>query len=146
MNKAFVREPDADTRVLCPRCGTVGISVGSGPLDTHIRPDARARMQDAAWYCSHPSCEVAYFNLFELTVTLSELQAPVYPYDVDAPICGCFGFGYDDVEADARDGQPIRIRKLLARSQSPEARCQTLAVDGQCCIRMVQKLYMQLHR
>ncbi len=144
MNKAFVREPDADSRVLCPRCGTVGIPVGSGPLDTHIRPEARARMQDAAWYCSQPSCEVAYFNLFELTVTLGELLAPVYPYDVDAPICGCFGFSYDDVEADVRDGQPVRIRKLLAQSQSPEAHCQTLAVDGQCCIREVQKLYMKL--
>ena len=146
MNKAFVREPDADTRVLCPRCGTGGTPVGSGPLDTHLRPEARTRMQDAAWYCSHSSCEVAYFNLFELTVMLSELQAAVYPYDVDAPICACFGFRYDDVEADIRDGQPIRIRKLLARSQSPEARCQTLAVDGQCCIREVQKLYMKLRQ
>ena len=103
-------------------------------------------MQDAAWYCSHPSCEVAYFNLFELTVTLGELRTSVYPCDVDAPICACFGFRYDDVEADIRDGQPVRIRKLLAQSQSPEARCPTLAVDGQCCIREVQKLYLKLRQ
>jgi hypothetical protein len=144
MNKAFVREPDADERVLCPRCGTLGIAVGRGPLDNHVRPEARGRMQDSAWYCAHPSCEVAYFNLFESTILKSELRAPVYPADVDAPICACFGFKYDDVEADVRNGQPTRIRALLAKSQSEDAHCQTLAVDGQCCLREVQKLYMKL--
>jgi hypothetical protein len=87
---------------------------------------------------------VAYFNAMEQTVLVSELKAPVYPRDIDAPICACFGFGYDDVEADVRDGQPTRIRQLLARSQSSEAQCRTLAVDGLCCMREVQRLFMKL--
>lgn len=144
MNKAFVREPDADGRVLCPRCRTAGTAVGIGPLDTHIRTESRSRMQDSAWYCSNLQCEVAYFSLFEQIITLGELRATVYPYEIDAPICACFGFCYDDIDADLREGQPTRVRELIKRSQSSEARCQSLAVDGQCCIREVQKLYLKL--
>ena len=62
MNKAFVREPEFDGRLYCPHCGTLGIAVGVGPLDTHIGPDARAKVGDAAWYCPYRQCEVAYFN------------------------------------------------------------------------------------
>jgi len=145
MNKAFVREPDADGRVLCPRCGTPGTAVGTGPLDTHVQASLRSRMGDSASYCSHTACEVAYFNMFEQCVLVNDLRSPVYPYDIDAPICACFGLTWDDVDADARDDAPLRIRQLLTKSKSSEARCQLLAVDGQCCIREVQQLYMKLH-
>ncbi len=144
MNKAFVREPDSDGRLYCPRCGALGIAVGSGPLDRFLRPEARAKLQDAAWFCGFPRCEVVYFNQFDTVVTIEDLSAPVYPKDLDAPLCACFGFTYDDVEADIRDGQPSRIRALLAKSQSPAARCQELAADGRCCMATVQELYMRL--
>jgi len=146
MNKAFVREPDADGRVLCPRCGSLGISVGTGPLDMHIQESVRSRLPDSAWYCRHADCEVAYFNMFEQCVLVSELRAPVYPYDLDAPICACFGLTWNDVDADSTDEAPLRIRELLRKSKSPEAMCQRLAIDGQCCIREVQQLYMKLSK
>jgi CopZ-like zinc binding protein len=144
MNKAFVREPDDDGRAYCPRCKSLGVPVESGPLDTHIRAESRGKIRDAAWFCGFPRCEVAYFNQFDAVVTMDELKAPVYPYDPDAPICACFGLTYDDVEADVRDVTPARIRALLAKSKSPDARCQTLAADGRCCMSAVQELYMRL--
>lgn len=144
MNKAFVREPEDDGRAYCARCGALGRPVESGPLDTHIRPEARHKMTDAAWFCGFPRCDVAYFNLFGAVVLMDELNAPVYPYDPNAPICACFGLTYDDVEADIRDGQPTRVRDLLAKSKSPEARCHVLAADGNCCMGAVQELYMRL--
>ena len=82
--------------------------------------------------------------MFEQTVRAVELLTPVYPYDPNAPICACFGFTLQDVEDDADESQPLRIRALLTRSQSPEARCQAVAVDGRCCMREVQRLYMKL--
>ena len=144
MNKAFVREPEFDGRAYCPRCETVGTAVDAGPLDTHIRPEFRAKMHDSAWYCAFAGCEVAYFNLLETVVVMDELSAPIYPDDLDAPLCACFGFCYEDVEADVCDNKPTRIRELLAKSQSSDARCQTLAVDGRCCMSEVQKLYLKL--
>jgi hypothetical protein len=87
---------------------------------------------------------VAYFNLFEAVVTTDELARPVYPHDLDAPMCACFGLNYDDVEADVRDGTPTRIRELLVKSKSPQAQCEALAADGRCCMGAVQELYMRL--
>lgn len=144
MNKAFVREPEDDGRAYCPRCRSLGISVESGPLDTHIQPSSRSKMRDSAWFCGFPRCVVAYFNQFDAIVTIDELRGPVYPKEFDAPICACFGFSYDDVVADANDTQPTRIRSLLAKSKTPEARCHTLAPDGRCCMSAVQELYMRL--
>jgi len=144
MNKAFVKEPEFDGRAFCPNCGNLGIPVESEPLDTHIREESRSKMLDSAWFCNFPRCEVAYFNLFEAVVLMNELKAPVYPYDPDAPICACFGLTYDDVEDDIHEGTPTRIRELLAKSKSPEARCHAVAADGRCCMSAVQELYMRM--
>lgn len=144
MNKAFVREPDFDGRAYCPRCGALGLPVEHGPLDRHIRPESRNKLGDTAWHCGFFRCEVAYFNLFDAVVLIDELAAPIYPYDLDAPMCACFGFAYADVEADVAAGRPTRIRDLLAKSQSTAARCQELAPDGRCCMLAVQELYMRL--
>jgi hypothetical protein len=144
MNKAFVREPEDDGRAYCPRCKSLSVEVGPEPLDTHVRPDARGKLRDRAWFCNFARCDVAYFNDFDAVVTVDELNAPVYPKDPDAPICACFGFTYDDVVADARDEKPLRIRALLAKSKSPEARCRAAAPDGRCCMTAVQELYMRL--
>jgi hypothetical protein len=144
VNKAFVREPEDDGRAYCPRCKSLGLPVMDGPLDTHIRPEFRSKLQHDAWFCSFPRCEVAYFNDFETVVTMDELKTPVYPYDPNAPICACFGFTYDDVEADVKDGTPTRSRELLAKTKSADAQCQSLAADGRCCMSAVQELYMRL--
>lgn len=143
MNKAFVREPEFDGRAYCPRCGALGVSVGRRVLDEQISEAARQTLGESAWFCAFPRCEVAYFDLFEAFVPVANLKRSVYPKDPDAPVCACFGFTLDEIEADVRDGTPTRIRELLARSRSPEARCQTAAADGQCCMREVQRVYLK---
>jgi hypothetical protein len=144
MNKAFVREPDDDGRQLCPRCGSIGVPVDAVVLDAHIRPTARSKMLHDAWFCSFPRCHVVYYNQFDSVVTTDELFRPVYPKDGDAPICACFGFTYDDVAADVAAGTPTRIRELLARAKSSEARCSSTAADGRSCVGAIQELYMKL--
>lgn len=144
MNKAFVREPEDDGRAFCPRCGTLGAPVTRGPLDTHIRPESRAKMLDAAWHCGFHRCGVAYFNQFGAVVMMDELKAPTYPYDANAPICACFGLTYDDVVADVDDETPKRIREVLAKSKAGDSQCHTLAADGRSCMGAVQELYMRL--
>jgi hypothetical protein len=144
MNKAFVHEPEDDGRAYCPRCGSLGIPVAAEPLDAHIQPEFRAKLQEFAWFCNFPRCDVAYFNKFETVVTTDALKAPVYPKDYSASLCACFGFSYEDVESDVREGVPSRIRQLLAKSKSSEARCNALAADGRCCMAAVQELYMRL--
>jgi hypothetical protein len=146
MNKAFVREAEFDGRAYCPRCGSQGTAVGSATLDALVQPTARLRLQDSAYYCGFSRCDVAYFSLLESVVLVEELTVSRYPYDLDAPICPCFGFTYDEIVADVSDGVPTRIRGLLVKSQSPDAQCQTKTLDGQCCMAEVQKLYMRLRQ
>ncbi|MCH8044742.1 MAG: hypothetical protein IID44_13600 [Planctomycetes bacterium] len=143
MNKAFVREPEFNGRAYCPRCESLGTPVGEATLDRHVQEQPRSRMGDSAWFCDFPRCDVAYFNLFEQFVTVDELQRAVYPKDAAAPICVCFGFTTEDIDADVRAAAPSRIRELLAKSKSSEAQCAALAADGRCCMREIQRLYMK---
>ena len=144
MNKAFVREPEAEERVYCPQCGTLGVPVEHSVLDRRIVPAARQKVGDAAWFCGLSQCDATYFNTFGAVVLVAELSEAVYPKDLDAPLCGCFPFFYDDVAADVEEGAPTRTRQLLAKSKSSEARCHELAADGRCCLGTVQALYMKL--
>jgi hypothetical protein len=143
MNKAFVREPEFDGRAYCPHCRSLGIEVNNATLDRHIHQQSRSRMGDSAWFCEYARCDVVYFDLFEQFVAVDQLQGTVYPKDPAAPICACFGFTLEDIEADVGDGTPTRIRELLAKSKSSEAQCLTLAADSRCCMREVQRLYMR---
>ena len=143
MNKAFVREPEFDGRAYCPRCGSLGTPVSNETLDHHVQKQTRPRMGESAWFCDFARCDVAYFDLFERSVAVNELQSTVYPKDAASPICACFGFTLEEIEADVHEGTPTRIRELLAKSKSDEAQCQTLAADGRCCVREVRRLYMR---
>jgi hypothetical protein len=142
MNKAFVREPDAD-EYLCPRCGAVGDTVPESAVSHFVSAEIRKQLADTAYFCATASCPVAYFDAMEGTVTADQLRQPIHPKDPSAPLCGCFGLSLDDVDADIAEGTPRRIRQLLEKSKSAEARCAEAAPSGRCCLPEVQRLYFK---
>lgn len=144
MNKAFVKEPEFDGRAYCPSCGQLGTQVQGVTLDAFLQSQARGDLGQDAWFCGFDRCDVAYFDLFESTVTTEHLVRSVYPMDVQAPICGCFGLKMSDIEADVAEGHPSRLRELSDRSKSEEAHCQTAAADGRCCMQEAQRIYFRL--
>lgn len=142
MNKAFTREPDAaDAR--CPRCGSPGAPVYRETLEAHLTPEARAHLNDLAFFCPFPRCDVVYFDLFDRVVEVSAVGTPVYPKNPDAPLCACFGLTCDDVEQDLREGGVTRTRACVEKAKSPAARCSVLSPSGQSCIAEVQRYYMK---
>jgi Zinc binding domain len=143
MNKAFVREPDT-TDVLCPKCGAAGVSVMRMTFEAHAPAAVRRPLAASVYFCTTPTCPVAYFDAFEATITADALVRPVYPKEPNAPLCPCFGLNLDDVEADVADGTPRRIRELLAKSKTDAARCEELSPTGRSCIPEVQKCYFKL--
>jgi len=143
MNKAFVREPDI-TDVLCPRCGSAGTTALRAAFEHHVPPEARRSLAATTYFCSTPSCPVAYFDAFEAIVPAEALSHAVYPKDPRAPLCACFGLTIDDVENDIADGTPTRIRELLAKSKTPAAHCDELSATGRSCIPDVQRCYFKL--
>ena len=143
MNKAFVREPEPDGRAFCPLCGAVGIAVDRTTMDHHIRADSRSKLGTDGWFCPSAVCDAAYFDLMERVVLVNQLQRPVYPKWLQAPICPCFGFTLDDLDAAIHRGSPASIRELLGKSKSSQAHCGLLAANGRCCMQEVQRLYIR---
>ncbi len=144
MNKAFIKESDGLEEILCPGCESRGVAVGSATLTQHVLPEFRGSLGDAAWFCRYAGCPVAYYNNWAGKVLVSQLRGPVYPKSPDAPLCSCFPFSMEQIEADAHEPVPRRIRELYAKSQGPEARCALLSPDGQCCLTEIQRLYFRL--
>lgn len=142
MNKAFIREPD-QTDDYCPRCGSKGEPVGSETLAAHLTEEQRGRIADPANFCPSPKCGAAYFDAFERVILAAELLKPVYPKDPDAPICACFGLTRQDIEQDVREGVVTRVKAVLERAKTAEARCSQTAANGQPCVAYVQKYYMR---
>ena len=142
MNKAFVREPD-QTADYCPRCGSKGQEVSRETIQTYL-PDGQApTVTDPANFCPSPKCDVVYFDAFERVIVAGDLNQPVYPKDPDAPICACFGLTRRDIEEDVREGVVTRVKAIIEKANSPEARCSQKAANGQPCIAYVQKYYLQ---
>ena len=142
MNKAFVREPD-QTADYCPRCGSKGQQVGRETIQSHLPDGKTPTVTDPANFCPSPQCDVVYFDAFERIIVTDDLRRSVYPKDTDAPICACFGLTRQDIEADVREGVVTRVKAILEKAKSPEARCSQMAANGQPCVAYVQKYYMQ---
>lgn len=142
MNKAFVRDPDM-TEERCPRCGAIGHSVQRTTVEAHVQTGCATRIAGVANFCPNPRCTVAYFDMFERTLTVDELLRPIYPKDPLAPICVCFGLTTADIAEDIAEGTNRRTRACVLRAQSDEAQCATKSPDGRSCIAEVQRYFLQ---
>jgi hypothetical protein len=105
--------------------------------------DRKATLADPANFCPLPTCDVVYFDSFERVIATGELVRSVYPKDPDAPICACFGLTRRDIEQDIREGVTTRVKAILEKGTSLEARCAVTLANGQSCVPYVQKYYMQ---
>jgi hypothetical protein len=117
--------------------------VGRETVQAFLPEGSVPTVADPANFCPSPQCDVVYFDAFERVILSAELIRTVYPKNPDAPICACFGLTRDDIEQDVREGVVTRVKALLAKAKTPEARCAELAANGRSCVADVQKCYMQ---
>jgi len=143
MNKAFLREPDDHGPLKCPACGSLGVAVERETWEAHVTDAAASGLATSAYFCPFPTCPVAYFDMFERQVRVDALRHPVYPKDPQAPICPCFGFTTDEIDADVSEGGVARTRSLVEKAKGPEARCRTMSPTGVSCVGEVQRYYMK---
>lgn len=143
MNKAFVKEVEGSGG-LCPRCGSLGLSVAAETLGAFVQPEKRLELAETGYFCEFPRCEVVYFDDYERFLTAAEVLRPVWPKDVDAPICGCFGLTADDVAQDVREGSVARVKAAVAQAKSKETHCLTRSATGRNCAAEIQRYYFKL--
>jgi hypothetical protein len=144
MNKAFTREPDEpDPR--CPGCDVPGQTVERNTVLAQVPADTAISLAESAFYCANPRCDVGYFDAYGNRIAARLLRHPSYPKDPSAPVCRCFGVTAQQIESDARAGDATGVRALIARAQSPAARCSELNPSGQCCVPQVQRIFLR-HR
>lgn len=142
MNKAFLREPDqAESR--CPACGSVGQNIGPHTLAAQLPEELRRRFAETAAFCRSENCPVVYFDDFGARVERTEIGHPIPIKDVEAPLCGCFGLTRDDIEQDIAEGVVTRTKAVVLKAQSADARCSTLAPNGQPCLADVQGYFVR---
>ena len=144
MNKAFVREPDDTGQRHCPRCQSLSVAVQRETFVLHLNAESSGRLADVAYFCPFPNCDVAYFDDYERVALTSELAHPVYPKDLDAPICTCFSLTRDDIEDEVRRGSVDKVREVVLKAKSPEAHCRISSVTGQSCVAEVQRYFMKV--
>ncbi len=145
MNKAFVSEPEpAEPRCPTPNgCDSLGQRVTRKTLESQLSEDQIATLADKAYYCSSPGCLVAYFDDWGTAVPASALRTSAYPKDPEAPICPCFGVSAEEIRTNAEAGSRERIRELLEKAESHEARCETCSPSGESCVTEVRRLFLQ---
>ena len=144
MSSAFIREPDEYGEANCPVCESHGVLVGTETMDAHIKPEHRHEISTTGYFCPSATCDVAYFDVFRRRINTDALNGPVYPKDPQAPICPCFGLTLEDIKKDVAEGTVTRVKDVVLRARTPEARCAFTAADGQCCVQAVQLHFHKL--
>jgi hypothetical protein len=144
MNKAFIKEVEDRIDRDCPVCGSLGVSVLDQTVDAHLTADDRVQLGQTVYYCPSPTCDVSYFDLHGKFLTASRILDPAFPKNSAAPLCRCFNFTWNDLQADLNDGGVRRVRELLQKSESTAANCTLTMPDGRCCIAEVQKTFLRL--
>lgn len=143
MNKAFVRDPDEPELLRCPRCGVPGQPVGRGHVEAHLPDGFSATLGNSCFYCGNANCEAGYFDSHEQAIPADQLTHRAYPKWPDAPVCPCLRLSAADVEADAQQQNPARVRQALEHGKSRDARCAELHPACGPCTGQIQKLYLR---
>ncbi len=112
-------------------------------MSFYLTDEQRRVLAEPANFCPSPQCAVAYFDDFEQFVLATALSRSVYPKDLTAPICACFGLTRQDIERDVDEGVVTRTKTAVEKAKSPDARCAQMAANGRPCIAYVQKYYME---
>ncbi len=109
-----------------------------------LKPDFRTEVASTAMFCPFDGCKIAYFDSFDRVATIDMLVRPVYPKDLTAPLCPCFGLTLDDIQADVDEGVVSRTRDAVQKAKSPAARCSTMSPTGTSCVQDIQRCYRQI--
>lgn len=133
----------------CPECGELGKTVQRITLGALVKPEKRHTIPAGKEFCFCRSerCDVVYFLpdrvLFRKT-DLSVRVALKEPKDPTVPVCYCFGWTSEKIQAELQaTGKSTVIDQIKAQVQAGNCYCEITNPQGSCCLGNVSQAVKQ---
>ncbi len=134
----------------CPACGQLGTRVGRLTLGALLKPERRPHIprQDEIGFCRTPTCEVVYFKNTHALFRTADLSVSVglkKPDDPTAPVCYCFGWTPQKIQAEIKTtGKSTTIDQIKAQVKAGNCYCEVTNPQGSCCLGNVAKVVQEV--
>lgn len=133
----------ADSRQICPHDGSIGQPVQLITLKSLLTPTALEQLDTQASYhfCSSSGCPVVYISNSGQRFMTTDLKVPVFQKenDTDVPICYCFGWTRQRVQAEIEQtGQSSVLEAIAAHIKAKRCGCDVNNPQGHCCLANVR--------
>ena len=129
----------------CPQCQELGKSVKRITLGSLVKPERRPQipLQDEFCFCRNPSCNVVYLQPNKIILRKEDLSVKVgikEPGDPTAPVCYCFGWTPQKIQAEIKTtGKSTAIEQIKAQVKAGNCYCEVTNPQGSCCLGNVAK-------
>jgi hypothetical protein len=145
---ALKAEPALDR---CRECGAKGRRVSAETMESLLKPQALARMRDAAYFFDRsPECAVVYFsNDAESYFAKDELtvRVGIKEKDPPTPLCYCFGHTAESARAElVATGRTTIAEKIEAEIRAGNCSCEVTNPSGSCCLGEVHRAIAEIER
>ncbi len=136
----------------CPECGELGKTVQRITLGALLKPEKRSGIpkQKEFCFCRSAPCAVVYFVPDRVLFRKDDLSVPVglkEPQNPTAPVCYCFGWTPEKIQAEIRNtGKSTVIDQIKAQVQAGNCYCEITNPQGSCCLGNVSQAVKQAFR
>lgn len=129
----------------CPECGELGKTVQRITLGSLLKPEKRSEIpkQKEFCFCKSAICDVVYFipeRVLFRKADLSVLVGLKEPQNPKAPVCYCFGWTPEKIQAEIKNtGKSTVIDQIKVQIQAGNCYCEVTNPQGSCCLGNVSK-------
>ncbi|MBI4431739.1 MAG: copper chaperone Copz family protein [Candidatus Omnitrophica bacterium] len=134
----------------CPECGELGKTVQRITLGALLRPEKRPEIpkQKEFCFCRSATCAIVYFAPDRVLFRKDDLSVAVglkEPQDPAAPVCYCFGWTPEKIQAEIRNtGKSTVTDQIKAQVKAGNCYCEVTNPQGTCCLGDVSKAVKEI--
>lgn len=143
--------PTKCSPIPCPTCGKTGKTVTRLTLEALLKSEHRPAIpvqQEEFCFCPTPTCEVVYFLPGNALFRKDDLSVQVglkEPHDPTAPVCYCFGWTPQKIQAELETtGRSTVIDQIKVQVKAGYCDCEATNPQGSCCLGNVAKAVQEV--
>ncbi len=138
--------PQKCSSAKCPECGELGKTVQRITLGALVKPEKRSQIpkQEEFCFCRNATCDVVYFIPNCLLFRKDDLNVLVglkEPQNSKAPVCYCFGWTPDKIQAEIKGtSKSTAIDQIKTQVRAGNCYCEVTNPQGSCCLGNVSRI------